>query len=190
MKSMEAAAKRGDIDAAAALVDFPVLMATDNKSGEGMAESWERERWIEVMKPFYAKPMPDMKVTHKPSIFLLSDSLASVDDVATVKMGAKTITMRNSTLLVRRDGKWLVKAMAEPGWGDMPQVQSATSREPGAASQGTGSGAQEPSQQGASSGAQEPPQGTGSGVQEPPQQGAGSGAQEPPGAGGVKEPTK
>ena len=143
-QSMDAAMKRGDVDAAAALVDFPVLMATDDKKGDGMAETWTRERWVEVMKPFYEKPRTDMKVTHKPTIFVMSDSLASVDDVATVKTGEKTMTMRNSTLVIRRDGKWLVKAMAEPGWGDMPQVQSAAGGAPGTPSQGTGSGAQQP----------------------------------------------
>jgi uncharacterized protein (TIGR02246 family) len=130
--AMETAAKRGDLDAAAALVDFPVLMVTDDSKGEAMGEPWERERWTEVMKPFYDKPMKDMKVTHKPTIFLLSDSLASVDDVSTMSMGGKTLTSRNSMLVIRRDGKWLVKAMAEGGWGDMMAA--------GAEAQGTGSG--------------------------------------------------
>jgi uncharacterized protein (TIGR02246 family) len=143
-QAMEAASKRGDIEAAAALVDFPVLMATDSSKGDGMAEAWTREEWIEVMEPFYGKPMPDMKVTHKLDIFLLSDSLASVDDVATVKMGPKTMTMRNTTLAIRRDGKWLVKAMAEGGWGDMmEQMQGTAGGAQGPASEGTGSAGEE-----------------------------------------------
>ncbi len=148
-QAMEAAGKRGDIDAAAALVDFPVLMATDNSKGEGMAETWTREEWIQRMKPFYGKPMPEMKMTHKPSIFLLSDSLASVNDVATMKTADKSVTMRNNTLVIRRDGKWYVKAMAEGGWGDMmgPESQAAGGTE-GPAKEGTGSGAagQEPAE--------------------------------------------
>jgi uncharacterized protein (TIGR02246 family) len=131
-KAMDTAGKRGDLEAAAALVDFPVLMVTDDSKGEAMGEPWDRERWTEVMKPFYEKPMKDMKVTHKPTIFLLSDSLASVDDVSTMSMGGKTVTSRNSMLVIRRDGKWLVKAMAEGGWGDMMAA--------GAQAQGTGSG--------------------------------------------------
>jgi uncharacterized protein (TIGR02246 family) len=157
-QAMEAASKRGDIEAAAALVDFPVLMATDDAKGEGMAESWSREEWMEVMRPFYAKPMTDVKVTHKPNIFLLSDSLAAVDDVATVKAGARTMTMRNTTLLVRRDGKWLVKMMAEPGWGDMTQMHGTAEGSSGPASQGTGAGLPEPA----------PAPVPGGGVQQPP----------------------
>jgi uncharacterized protein (TIGR02246 family) len=143
-QAMEAAGKRGDIEAAAALIDFPVLMATDDSKGEGLGETWERERWIELMKPFYAKPMTDMKITHKPDIFLLSDSLATVNDVTTMKMGGRTITTRNTTILVRRDGKWLVKAMAEAGWGDLPAMQpppAPPGASPDAASPGTAGGA-------------------------------------------------
>jgi hypothetical protein len=34
-------------------------------------------------------------------------------------MGKKSVTSRNTSILVRKDGKWLVKAMMEGGWGDM-----------------------------------------------------------------------
>jgi hypothetical protein len=105
---------------------------------------------MEVMKPFYAKPMTDVKVTHKPDIFLLSDSLATVNDVATVKMAGRTITMRNTTLVVRREGKWLVKAMAEAGWGEMARAEGSAGGAPPAGTQDTGTGA------GGGAGVQEP----------------------------------
>ena len=107
--------------------------------------------------------MKDMKVTHKPNVFLLSDSLATVDDVATMTQGGKSITSRNSMVLLRKDGKWRVKSMAEGGWGDMmnqPQHGTASSGSQGPASEGTGS----------SAGEQSPAQGTGSGAQTPPVQ--------------------
>jgi len=145
-KAMDAAGRTGDLDAAVALVDFPVMMMTDDSKGEAMGEPWTQEQWVKVMKPFYDKPMKDTKVTHKPTIFVISDSLASVDDVCTMKMGGKTITTRNSTFLVRRDGKWRVKAMAEGGWGDMmaeaPQG-TATGATPSPA-EGTGTGTASP----------------------------------------------
>lgn len=118
-QAMDDAGRKGDIEAAAALVDFPVLMITDDKKGQASGEAWSREQWIQVMTPFYKKPMADMKMSHKPTIFLVTDSLASVDDVVTMTMGKKTVRVRNSSLLVRRDGKWLLKAGMEGGWGDM-----------------------------------------------------------------------
>jgi hypothetical protein len=160
-KEMDAAGRKGDLDAAAALVDFPVLMATDDSKGAGKAEAWDREKWTVVMKPFYAKPMKDMKVTHKPTIFLLSDSLASVDDVATMTHGGKSITSRSSTLLVRKDGQWRVKAMAEGGWGDMMGAQekgTATAPQGSESQQGTGSAAGSPPASGGTEGGANPPE--------------------------------
>jgi uncharacterized protein (TIGR02246 family) len=138
-EAMEGAMRTGDIDAAVALIDFPVTMITDDSKGQAMGEAWDREKWTQMMKPFYAKPMKEMKVTHKPDVFLLSDSLASVDDTATMTMGGKSVTSRSSTLLARVDGKWRVKAMVEGGWGDTMGPQKTSSGEQPASSQGTGS---------------------------------------------------
>ncbi|MFL5301690.1 MAG: hypothetical protein ACJ79R_15245 [Anaeromyxobacteraceae bacterium] len=118
LRAFDAAGKKGDLDAAVALVDFPVLMVTDDSKGRAMAESWTKEKWTEVMKPFY-KPMPDMKVEHRPTVFVMTDSLATVSDVATTTMGSRKVTSRSSLLLVRVDGSWRVKSMTEGGWGDM-----------------------------------------------------------------------
>jgi hypothetical protein len=155
LKKMEAAGKKGDLEAAAALVDFPVTMATDNSKGEAKVETWDRDRWTEVMRPMYEHPMEGMKVVHKPTITLLSDSLASVQDVATITMegGAQPVTARSSMLVVRTGGEWRVKGMAEGGWGDMMGGQgNAASGAQEAPSQGTGSGAGAPPAPGAAPG--------------------------------------
>jgi hypothetical protein len=132
---MDAASRKGDLEAAAAIVHFPVLMITDDSKGQAYVETWTRARWTEVMKPFYEKPV-DMKVKHQPTIFLMTDSLASVDDVVTFGMGGKTMTSRNSTLLVRVDGAWRIAAMVEGGWGDMmAQHSHAGGQQPGASPQ-------------------------------------------------------
>jgi uncharacterized protein (TIGR02246 family) len=140
-KAMEAASRTGDLDAGAALIDFPVTMITDDKKGQASGDAWSREQWTQVMKPFYDKPMKDAKVTHKPTIFLLTDSLASVTDVYTMTQGGKSITARTAMLLARTDGKWRVKAMVEGGWGDaMAQGQGGASGGQGAGSAAPGAG--------------------------------------------------
>jgi uncharacterized protein (TIGR02246 family) len=181
-KAMEDAGRKGDLEAAAALVDFPVMMMTDDSKGQGMGAAWTREQWVEAMRPFYDKPMKDMKITHQPTVFLLSDSLASVDDVCTMRMGGKTVVSRNSTFLVRAsDGQWKVKAMAEGGWGDMMGAQggtgTASGATPGASGTATGSAGSTSGASGSSSGA--------TGVSEPPgatsgEMGRGSGGTPPP----------
>jgi len=121
MKRMEEAGAKGDVQAAAALMDFPVLMVTDTAKGEAVAGSWSREQWIEMMTPFYAKPMPAGTVSHgKPVIVLVSDSLATVGAPWTMKMGTRTVSGTSAMLLVRTGGAWKVKSSIEGGWGDMP----------------------------------------------------------------------
>jgi hypothetical protein len=56
----------------------------------------------------------------KPTIFLVTDSLATVNVEWSMKMGGKTTSGRNSLLVIRKGGEWKVKAMMEGGWGDMP----------------------------------------------------------------------
>src|SRR6266568_1059674 len=157
-KAMHEAGQSGDLNAAAALVDFPVLMVTDDSKGEATAESWTRDRWMEVMAPFY-KPMPNVKMTEKPMIFLLTDSLASVDNQWTMTASNKTTAGRSATIVVRKDGQWRIKSMAEGGWGDMMKEKPATASQPVEPS-GTGTASQpsEPSRPGST-----PIEGQGSG---------------------------
>lgn len=132
IRAMDSAGRTGDLEAAAALVDFPVTMMTDDSKGQATAVAWSREQWTQAMRPFYEKPMKDVKVTHKPTIFLVSDSLASVDDVVTMTQGGKTVSSRTSMFVVRVDGTWRAKAMAEGGWGDMMkgEADARTPKEP------------------------------------------------------------
>lgn len=126
LKGMEACSTKGDLDAAAALIDFPVLMATDNAKGEGSGEPWSREQWVQVMKPFYAKPMPPGAMTQgKRTIVLLTDSLALVGAGWTMTMGPKKVSGTSGMVLLRKGGEWKVKAMVEGGWGDMPMPGTA-----------------------------------------------------------------
>jgi hypothetical protein len=144
IKKMEQAGKKKDLEAAAALVDFPVLMVTDDSKGEAMGELWTREQWVKVMEPFYSPSMPSHTATYKPTVFLMSDSLASVDNVVTMTMGGKKTTARSSTLLIRKGGEWRVKAMVEGGWGDMPMPTAAKESAPGESATGTGAGMEMP----------------------------------------------
>jgi len=134
LKKMEATSKKADIDAAAALIDFPILMVTDNSKGEGGGGAWGLEEWTQVMKPFYAKPLPPGSQTPgKRTIVLLTDSLALVGSGWTMTMGPKKVSGTSGLVLIRKGGAWKAKAMVEGGWGDMPMPGTA----PGEATSGT-----------------------------------------------------
>jgi acyl-CoA-binding protein len=131
-KKVEELGKKGDMEGVTAMVDFPVYMATDDLKGVPETKEYSREEYIAMMKPFYENMPKDMKVTHKPTINVLSDSLVMVIDDFSMTMGKQKVTGRNASLLVKRDGQWKWKSMIEAGYGGMGP--------------GTGGGAQPPAE--------------------------------------------
>ncbi len=128
------AGEAGDAEAAAALIEFPLLVATDGAKGEAEGPAWTRERWLETMAPVYDVPLKNAKITHKAQVFLVSDSLATVNLITTVTKGGKSKVERNAAVVIRRDGEWRIKARVESGWSDVaplpPEPDDAPPAEP------------------------------------------------------------
>lgn len=122
------AGENGDAEAAAALLDFPLLVATDGARGEGSGAPWSRERWLETMAPVYDVPLKNARISHKAQVFLVSDALATVNLVTTVTKGGKSTVERSAAVVIRRDGEWRIKARVESGWSDV--APPAPEREP------------------------------------------------------------
>jgi len=124
-KSMDDAMAKNDMAAGNAMIDFPTLMMTDNAQGQGMSVYVDQARYTQMMNdtmkdmsPGMTDAMKKAKVERKYD--LLTDSLAFVVSTRTMKMeGGKNMSWKSGELLEKRDGKWMVKAMAEGGWGDM-----------------------------------------------------------------------
>jgi uncharacterized protein (TIGR02246 family) len=141
-KAMDQASRKGDLEAAADLIDFPVLMVTDSSKGEVKAGAFSKEEWTQMMGPFYEKPMPkEIQMTHKPTVTVLTDSLATVVDDWTMTMKGKKVAGKSAMHLVKVDGKWRAKSMVEGGWGDAMGSAGGASGASGSAGSGTsGSG--------------------------------------------------
>jgi hypothetical protein len=118
LETMHGAYRDGNIAEAAFWMDFPVQMVTDDWKGEVLSAAWDRETWMARMAPLFANPVHELQRTHRHEIFVVSDSLANVDDEQSVHMGKSTVTIRSSSLVVRKDGHWRVKSVVESGWGD------------------------------------------------------------------------
>lgn len=116
------AGENGDADAAAALLDFPLLVATDGAKGEASGAPWTRERWLETMAPVYDVPLKNARISHKAQVFLVSDALATVNLITTVTKGGKSTVERTAAIVIRRDGEWRIKARVESGWSDVAPV--------------------------------------------------------------------
>jgi hypothetical protein len=131
VKEGDAIMKRRDFQADAARADFPVYMATDDSKGVPMAETYDRQKYTDMMKPMFDQMPADMQMKHDLDITVLSDSLVSFTDDYTTTMGGKKYRGRNAGLLVKRDGQWKWKAFFEAGWGDVPSSAVGGSGTPG-----------------------------------------------------------
>jgi hypothetical protein len=125
-KKQEEIGKAGDFEAMLASTDFPIYMATDDLKGVPETKEYNREEYIAMMKPMYENMPKDMKVTHKPTITVLSDSLVMVTDDFTMSQGKQKITGKNAALLVKRDGQWKWKSLIEAGYGGVPGPEGAS----------------------------------------------------------------
>lgn len=121
---------KGDMEAMFARVHFPVFMATDNAQGAIEARTYSRDEYIAMMKPFFENAPKDMKTLHKPTITLLSDSLAVVVDEFTMVQGKMRFGGKNMSLLAKIDGQWKFKSMVEAGWGNTAPDASAKPNTP------------------------------------------------------------
>ena len=128
LTKMDNAWKTSDIAATAAVVDFPVYMVTDDSKGTVYTESWTKEMYMtnmtETMKNMSG--MKDMKVKHNRKYDFITDDIAFVYDDAAMTMGKHTMNVRNSSLVIKKDGKWMIKSMVEGGWGDSVKAKAET----------------------------------------------------------------
>jgi hypothetical protein len=119
-EAYDQAGKKGDIEAMAAMIDFPVLMMSDTMDGKFKMMEVDRDAWVAMMKPFMSpEMMKDMKMDTTAKCFLMSDDLASCEGHTKMTMGKTKGAANNQMLMTRVDGKWKAKTMVEAGWGDM-----------------------------------------------------------------------
>jgi hypothetical protein len=123
-KAEEELMKKNDFEGSLARYDFPVYMFTDDANGVPEAAEWSREKYAAMMKPFWENMPKDMKMTHKPTVVVLSDSLVTFTDDFTMSQGKNKMSGRSTGVLVKRDGQWKWKVMGEAGWGGMSGAQA------------------------------------------------------------------
>jgi hypothetical protein len=120
LKEEDALMKKKDLEGMLSRIDFPIFMATDDSKGVPKAMMFNRQQYEDTMRPFFENAPQDMQMQHRPTITILSDSLAVVADDFTMTVEGKKRSGKNFSLLVKKDGQWKWKSVVEPGWGDMP----------------------------------------------------------------------
>ena len=110
--------KKRDFEASLGMIDFPLYWATDNSKGMGHTELLDRVKWTAMQKPFYENMPKDTEMTHKFTVVVLSDAMATGTDDYVLSTGKDKFAGRGAFLLVKRDGQWKWKVMSEAGWGE------------------------------------------------------------------------
>src|SRR5688572_29193185 len=132
-KASQEAWEKMDIAAAEALHDFPIFMLTDNKDGVVSGGQWDKETWNNVMKGAADMMPKDTKFSRKVKPTFVTDTIAFVEETNTMTpKGGKAETYTTSSIVILKDGKWLFKAGAEGGWGDMPMPEKKAEAAPAA----------------------------------------------------------
>jgi ketosteroid isomerase-like protein len=134
-KAFEEAMKKGDANAAADMVDFPIIMVSDDSKGLARHFDATREQWLGIMTPFITNAPKDMKMSSKHAVTFLSNDLAVAIEQNSMSMGKVKGKWPSMSLLTLKDGKWKFKQQSEAGWGDMalPGAPAAAPTKPGAA---------------------------------------------------------
>jgi hypothetical protein len=125
---MDNAWTTGDIAGTSSVVDFPVYMVTDDSKGTVYTETWTKDMYMANMTQAM-KNMPDMKdikVKHNRKYDFITDDMAIVYDNASMTMGKQTMKIRSAGLVIKKDGKWMMKSMMEGGWGDSMKPKADT----------------------------------------------------------------
>jgi hypothetical protein len=118
--------KKKDIEAMLNAVDFPVFMVTDDAKGKIESQTYTRDAYREMMQPFVQQMPSDAKTQHNPTVTVLSDNMVSVADNFTMTTGSQKLNGRGNCILVKKNGNWMFKTMAEPGWGGMQHGTAST----------------------------------------------------------------
>jgi hypothetical protein len=132
-KACDDAWKKGDITALVDMIDFPVIMLSDDSKGQAQHFAATRDQWTAMMKPMVENMPKDVKFTAKHTPHFLSDDLVVVIDETKMTMGKVKGSWKGLSVLTLKDGKWKFKEMAEAGWGDMkppPAAKTTASAEP------------------------------------------------------------
>lgn len=112
-RRLEYAYRSCDLAAAAALIDFPLVVMTTGPDGRALDLRLGPEEWLAAVEPrFNGQPREQMRRTSK--IVLVTDSLARIeDDRSTIARPRSTEGDRRSVVVVRKRSKWLIKAICD-----------------------------------------------------------------------------
>lgn len=121
----DALTQSGDVEGMAGMALFPIHVVTETSDGNGYAEDWSREMFIQIMREAMQGTPKDMRMKAIRTPFFLSPDMAVVITDAEITIETHAQSMRYADILVKVDGQWKFQTMAQSGWGDMLKAKHA-----------------------------------------------------------------
>ncbi len=119
LSELDSAYQHSDLAAAAALIDFPLVVLKAASNGWERNGSWSSEEWLEAVEPQFNGP-PAAKVRRGHAISMVTDSLAWVEDARIVIADTHLPDrVQRLALVIRKGRRWLVKALVERTWPEL-----------------------------------------------------------------------
>lgn len=116
-KEVEHAWEDRHLDDASALMDFPMLMVTDDGKGQTLAEPWTRERWLRVMGDLVNQLPADAKLsTTRRTFTFVTDVLATIHEEKQLVSGKKKTRWRTTYVCALKGDRWRITSMIEGGF--------------------------------------------------------------------------
>ncbi len=115
--------RQGDVEGMANMAMFPVHVITDDSSGNGYAENWTRDKFVQTMTAAMKDTTATMEMKARRTPFFLTAGIVVVITDAIVTTDAQERSLHYADILVKKDGQWKFQTMAQGGWGDMLKTQ-------------------------------------------------------------------
>lgn len=113
LSELDSAYQHSDLAAAAALIDFPLVVLKAASNGWARNGSWSSEEWLEAVESRFNGP-PTAKVRRGHAISMVTDSLAWVEDARILIADTHPPDrVHRLALVIRKGRRWLVKALVE-----------------------------------------------------------------------------
>ena len=111
---------KNELDRMADMAFFPIIVMTDDSAGNCVTQNWDRDTFKQAMDlAAQGVDVTTLKIQNHRNPTFLSENLAVVVTDAVTTVGETTQQSRYVDIMVKQNGEWKYKSMAQAGWGDM-----------------------------------------------------------------------
>lgn len=115
----DALAARNEVEAMADVALFPITVVTNDSTGNGVTQVWDRAAFVQAMTAAMEGELSDLTMENRREPTFLNRDVAVVVTDSTVTAGGRVQHLRYADVMVKRDGSWRFTSMIQAGWGDM-----------------------------------------------------------------------